>query len=421
MALLLASFLLASISVASPTSTKASACTATLNGKLPSQTPVDFEFNGNVRKYYIAAEEVVWDYAPSGWDNMLGLPLDVSPRAQAAGYTQYGTKWKKAVYRGYKDASFTEQTPQPPWQGIQGPTLRSEVGDMIEILFINRLPQHYATMHSMGLSYTKEYEGSLYPTGSRNSTPAPGDAVAPGGCAVYKWVVPESAAPPAGQPSHMHGYHSYISMLEDLNAGLAGPQITYARGKMEHTVSHYHEVPLYFMGFDESKSILTATNKQSLTNSSATLNATARVLGGLAAYGNSSYWRPQLVNSLGAAGLDDAPMFYALNGYVMANSAPFEFCLNDEVIWYVYAHGTEPHTFHMHGHGFQTGGINKDAISINDGEMFSLFMKATTPGTWQAICHVDDHLMGGMVAYYTVSDTKCPNKDIGGIMESVQL
>lgn len=49
------------------------ACQASMNGALPSPTPSGFAFSGNVRKYYIAAEEVVWDYAPTGWDNWLGV------------------------------------------------------------------------------------------------------------------------------------------------------------------------------------------------------------------------------------------------------------------------------------------------------------------------------------------------------------
>lgn len=48
-------------------------CTATLDGKLPSFTPSNFQFSGNVRRYYIAAEETEWDYAPTGWDNWLGV------------------------------------------------------------------------------------------------------------------------------------------------------------------------------------------------------------------------------------------------------------------------------------------------------------------------------------------------------------
>ena len=177
-------------------STPLQQCIATFNGALPNIIPTDFHYSGQVRRYYIAAEEEIWDYLPSGWDNWLGVPLSVSPRARLAGYTaldSLGTKWQKAVYRGYTDVTFATRTPQPATQGIQGPTLRAEVGDMIEILFINKLPQNYASMHSMGLAYSKLNEGSLYPNYTASvkvDQIAPvGDAVPPGQCAVYKWLV----------------------------------------------------------------------------------------------------------------------------------------------------------------------------------------------------------------------------------------
>lgn len=50
-----------------------STCAGSMNGQLPSATPADFHFSGNVRRYYVAAEEVEWDYAPTGWDNWLGV------------------------------------------------------------------------------------------------------------------------------------------------------------------------------------------------------------------------------------------------------------------------------------------------------------------------------------------------------------
>jgi hypothetical protein len=43
-----------------------SQCEAMMDGHLPYSTPKDFEFTGNVRRYYVAAEYVTWDYAPSG-------------------------------------------------------------------------------------------------------------------------------------------------------------------------------------------------------------------------------------------------------------------------------------------------------------------------------------------------------------------
>lgn len=48
-------------------------CAQQMDGKLPSVTPSGFNFSGNVRRYYVAAEEVEWNYAPTGWDNWLGV------------------------------------------------------------------------------------------------------------------------------------------------------------------------------------------------------------------------------------------------------------------------------------------------------------------------------------------------------------
>lgn len=108
-------------------------CAAKMDGQLPNPTPVSFHFSGNVRRYYIAAELVDWNYAPTGWDNYMGLPLSQSPRAQ---YQNFGGRYTytKALYRGYTDSSFTQLTEQTVGQGTLGPTLRSEVGDLIEIV-----------------------------------------------------------------------------------------------------------------------------------------------------------------------------------------------------------------------------------------------------------------------------------------------
>jgi extradiol dioxygenase family protein len=41
-------------------------CKARLNGQLPYYVPPTFQFSGNVRRYYVAAEVDTWDYAPTG-------------------------------------------------------------------------------------------------------------------------------------------------------------------------------------------------------------------------------------------------------------------------------------------------------------------------------------------------------------------
>jgi hypothetical protein len=174
----------------------ADACTTlTLDSILPSPTPGNFHFSGNVRKHYIAAEEEDWSYAPTGWDNYMGVPIEHSPRAKAAGYPDRLT-WKKALYRGYTNESFTEQLERPASQGVLGPTIRAEVGDLIEIMFLNNLSANYASMHSMGLMYTKESEGGDYPNNTmpgQNSPFTETMAVSPGACVVYKWMVNDGA------------------------------------------------------------------------------------------------------------------------------------------------------------------------------------------------------------------------------------
>ena len=147
--------------------------------------------------------------------------MNVSPRAEMTGANTYGTTWLKALYRGYTDSSFTQYSEQPPWQGTQGPTIRSEVGDLIEIMFVNKLSQNCATMHSMGLEYSKHSEGGDYPN---NTAPGmnvvlpetaavnPGEnGVGPGSCVVYKWMVDETAGPVAGEPSRVSHLLSSLS------------------------------------------------------------------------------------------------------------------------------------------------------------------------------------------------------------------
>ena len=136
-----------------------SECQALMDSQLPSKNsiPSNYNFSGTVRTYYVAAEEAAWNYAPDGWDNWLGVPVQNSPHAAAAGYlnltgsigASWGLEFQKALYKGYTDDSFTTQTEQPATNGINGPILRAEVGDMIQIMFVNNLSENYASMHSM--------------------------------------------------------------------------------------------------------------------------------------------------------------------------------------------------------------------------------------------------------------------------------
>lgn len=202
----------------------------------------------------------------------------------------------------------------------------------------------------MGLSYSKDYEGSLYPntTTGQATTPTTGDAVPPGQCFVYKWLVDDASAPYPGTDSQMWAYHSFVNMAVDLNSGLAGPTIVYNRGTMNAIMASHRELVLLYEVFDESNSFLAEANLQTY-NASANLSAMAMpAMLEMSYTGNASYWMPQLTNmptvSLSSS---QAPKFHTLNGWVFANNPAFEMCTDDKVIWYVYGFGSASHVFHM--------------------------------------------------------------------------
>ncbi|KAH9827085.1 Multicopper oxidase [Teratosphaeria destructans] len=403
-------------------------CAARLNGQVPSPTPPDFDFSGNVRRYFIAAEEEEWDYVLTGWDNWLGVPIELSPRYQALQLPS--SRWLKALYRGYTDETFTQRSEQPLWQGTQGPTIRSEVGDLIEILFLNNLTKNYATMHSMGLEYTKvDGEGADYPNNTipgANVTLPEGGAVPPtngnpGIAPAVAWSTSGWSTPPRVPTTARHpGYHSYVALQQDSNAGLIGPQITYAQGAMDRTMATYREFTLLYMIYNEADSWLSGENQALLHGGSSdppsafagpdtpgSANATGAGTYGINTTALATLWS-------GNQSYPAAPSFYTLSGYLFANNPTYEMCLGDPVIWYVNAYGAASHVFHMHGNGFTYEGNRRYAVSLNDGVGKTLVMNATGAGKWQVLCHVDNHHSMGMVSDYQVYyEGQCPLAKLG--------
>src|SRR5215469_2108312 len=92
---------------------------------------------GKTRAYYIAADEVDWDYAPGGVNKMMGMKFEgYSKVFVEQGPHRIGTVYRKAIYREYTDATFSQLKPRPAeWEttGILGPILHAEVGYTIKI------------------------------------------------------------------------------------------------------------------------------------------------------------------------------------------------------------------------------------------------------------------------------------------------
>src|ERR1035441_10084759 len=149
----------------------------------PSQTGSE----SKVRTYYVAADEVEWDYAPGGINKMMGMKFEGNSKVfTERGPHRIGTVYRKALYREYTDATFTKLKPRAPeWEhaGILGPILRAEVGDTIRVIFKNNATHPYS-MHPHGVFYDKSSEGALYDDGTSGADKAD-DAVPPGGTYTY--------------------------------------------------------------------------------------------------------------------------------------------------------------------------------------------------------------------------------------------
>ncbi len=114
---------------------------------------------GQTRTYYITADEVTWDYAPGGINQITGRPF----------------------------------------------------GDA-ESLWVASGPEG------------APYQDSSGEEGKKGTVP-------PGGTHTYIWPVPERAGPAHGDMSSvLWMYHSHVSEIADVNAGLIGPMIITARG-----------------------------------------------------------------------------------------------------------------------------------------------------------------------------------------------
>jgi hypothetical protein len=311
------------------------------------------------RHYYIAAENVTWDYAPGGRDLIHGgvIPLPFTSQ----------TRWPKTRYIEYTDATFSQRKPQPDWLGILGPVIRAEVGDVIVVDFFNRT-QIPHSIHPHGVRYDKDNEGAMY------LPPGRGAAIPPGGKFTYHWLAnPGSGPGPTELSSKVWWYHAHTDEAKETNAGLLGPIIITAKGKAKADASPIdvdREFVALFMMFDELK-------------------------------GKGS------------------GQFHSINGYFFGNTPGLVMKAGEKVRWYMLGMGSEQdiHTAHWHGEIVKDKFRTTDVIELLPGSMVTVDMAADNPGTWMLHCHSGDHMEAGMMATYTIyepSARTCPVKFVSG-------
>ncbi len=352
---------------------------------------------GKLHHYYIAADEVDWDYAPTGINKITGKDFEGYPKLYVEKDPhRIGKVYRKAIYREYTDDTFTTLKPRAPeWQhaGILGPIIRAEVGDSIRVVFKNNAT-HPCSIHAHGVFYNKDSEGAMYDDGTTGNDKMDDD-VEPGKTHVYNWQVPERAGPGPGDPNSLVWlYHSHGNTA--LESGLIGAIIINGRGQSQADGKPKgvdREFISLFMIFDENTSWY-------LEHNIATYVSDPKGL-------NKLEFNPtddKGVLSGPGSGFAAVNFKGTINGYIYGNGPMMSMKKGEHVRWYLITmgEGINLHTPHWHGNVVVDHGHRTDVITVMPAEMRTVDMVPDDPGIWLYHCHIEDHMEMGMVAMYKV-------------------
>ncbi len=337
------------------------------------------------RTYYIAAEEVEWDYAPTGSNRAAGRPFDdmenfwMAPSAE-----RVGRVYRKAIYREYADATFSTRKPRPAeWEhlGFLGPVIRATVGDTIRVVFKNNATRPH-TVHPHGVFYDKASEGAPYADLDDQKAD---DGVAPGTTQTYVWLVPERAGPTHAETnSILWMYHSHVVESMDVASGLIGPMIITRRGGATREGTP--------KGIDREFVVALAEMDE---------NMSWYIDHNIVQYASEDALRLKSFDFFDPFRLSNVML--SINGYVFGHVPNLMMQQGERVRWYLFATtGFEIHNAHWHGQTTTVNHMRTDAVGLVTMQMVVADMQPDNPGRWLLHCHVGPHNDGGMQAVFDV-------------------
>lgn len=351
---------------------------------------------GEVRQYYIAAEEILWNYAPSGTDTITNQNLTEPESASEVffeqGATRIGGSYKKLVYREYTDASFTkkkERGPKEEHLGILGPLIWAEVGDTIRVTFFNKA-NHPLSIEPVGLKVNKTNEGTYY-SGQYNAHNRnrchPASCVAPGKTLVYEWSVPREVGPTHKDECCLSKmYYSAVDPTKDIFTGLIGPMKICKQGTLDKdgkTNAIDREFYLFPTVFDENESLLLDDNILTFTTA------------------------PDQVDKTDD-NFQESNKMHSINGFMYGNLPGLHMCQGDRVMWYLFSAGNEAdvHGIYFTGNTFSSKGRRRDTVNLFPQASEVVVMVPQSTGTFELECLTTDHYTAGMRQTYTVEQCK---------------
>uniref|UniRef100_A0A671T3V5 ferroxidase n=1 Tax=Sinocyclocheilus anshuiensis TaxID=1608454 RepID=A0A671T3V5_9TELE len=305
--------------------------------------------------YYIAAEEMIWDYAPNMPENMDGYVHHDS----SIGH-RIGKKYKKAVFTQYKDGTFKERAEDKQRKkelGILGPVIRAQIRDVIKIVFKNKASRPYS-IYPHGLTIDKAAEGAIILNASKTT-----HGIQPGEIYTYTWSVSEEDTPTDSDPRCLtRMYHSAVDTPRDIASGLVGPLLickSQSLNKKNVQLKADKEQHAMFTVFDENKSWYHDENINTYCSD------------------------PKRVKR-------DDPEFYksnvmhTINGYVYESGQELGFCNGEIVTWHVSNVGEQDYiqTATFYGHTFELKNREEDMLSLFPMTGETITMNMLNIGIW---------------------------------------
>jgi hephaestin len=188
--------------------------------------------------------------------------------------------------------------------------------------------------------------------------------------------------------SVMWMYHSHTDEVGDTYSGLMGPVIVTRAGmaRADGTPKDVdREIVSVYQVDDENQSL------------DLPANLAANGIEPAAVAGDEEFGESNLMHNI--------------NGYVYGNQplgttagTGMTVKQGQRVRFYLMSMGTEVdlHTPHWHGNTVVANGMRTDVVSLLPAQMITADMTPDDPGIWLYHCHVNDHILAGMITRYQV-------------------
>ncbi|XP_038555621.1 coagulation factor VIII isoform X3 [Micropterus salmoides] len=339
------------------------------------------------RTYYIAAEEITWDYGIRKPHQL------IKPREMRRGMRKFLPEYKKVVFRAYRDKDFLLPVSRGEVQehlGIMGPFIRAEINDLLTVIFKNKASRPYS-FYLQGVYDHSQGAGSAQTHASSAPPGVPGKPVAPGEARTYNWRITKKQGPTDTEFNCKTGaYYSTVDKERDLHSGLIGPLVICKPNTLltrQNTQPDIQELALLFHTFDETKSWYLEESLQ-------------------------RYCTPPCQANTQDPWYHTSNKFAAINGYVAETLPGLLVAQHQQVRWHLLNVGSdgEYHAVHFHGLPFTVQTKQKHRMGVYNlfpGVFGTVEMRPPTVGTWLVECTIGDYQLAGMRAKLLVYNPRC--------------